>query len=92
MVALYLWLEYTVKTQQSIPSKPMSFPSKGSNDCPWLYVVFMSVIFEVQVHLATSSLLDQLLRNLTGKQAPQTGSASDKSQVIQQQYSYGRYC
>jgi len=42
----------------------------------------MSVIFEVQVHLATSSLLDQLLRNLTGKQAPQTGSASDKSQLF----------
>jgi len=45
----------------------MSLAGEGSNDGPWLYVVFMSVIFKVQVHLATSSLLDQLSRNLTGK-------------------------
>jgi len=66
--------KFVRKTQQSIPSESMSFASKGSNDGPWLYVIFMSVIFEVEVHLAASSLLDQLVRNLTGKDTPQTGS------------------
>jgi len=52
------------KCKECIPSESVSLSGEGSDDGPWLYVVFVSVIFQVQVHFTATSLLDQLTRNL----------------------------
>ena len=66
----------------------MSLSSEGLDDSPWLYIVLMSVIFKIQVHLTTSSLLCQLARNLTVQQAQITGLQTTLSSVFSRHFHF----
>ena len=65
VIALLEWPATFTTHVQCIPSQSMSFTGECSDDGLRLDVVLVSVILQVQVHLATSSLLDQLSRHLT---------------------------